>query len=374
MMKQETINNLVLLALVLIISILFLSMIQQFLMPLLMAGIFSAMLSPLHVWLTKKLGGRTHIASIITIIGIVILVLTPLTILIGIIAGQAVGVSQAVTPFVQELISEPTALTSYVEELPFYEELQPFKNILIERAGQAVATISGFLVNSLSSATKMTINALIGVIIMLYVMFYFFSMGNKLLYKILYFLPLKDEDEQRLLKQFTSVTRATLKGTLIIGIMQGSICGFAFFLAGIQGAVFWGSVMAVSSVIPAVGTFLVWVPAAIILALTGDWGGVVILVIICGLISGNLDNLVRPRLVGKDTQMHDLFILFGTLGGLSMFGILGIIIGPIIAALFNTIWSIYGDAFKDFLPDVGKALTLLQAKPDETDQEEEKKT
>jgi len=374
MMKQETINNLVLLTLVLMISILFLSMIQQFLMPLLMAGIFSAMLNPLHVWLTKKLGGRTHIASIITIVGIVVLVLTPLTILIGIIAGQAVSVSQAVTPFVQELISEPTALTSYVEELPFYEELQPYKNILIERAGQAVATISGFLVNSLSSATKMTINALIGVIIMLYVMFYFFSMGDKLLYKILYFLPLKDEDEQRLLKQFTSVTRATLKGTLIIGIMQGSICGFAFFLAGIQGAVFWGSVMAVSSVIPAVGTFLVWVPAAIILALTGDWGGVVILVIICGLISGNLDNLVRPRLVGKDTQMHDLFILFGTLGGLSMFGILGIIIGPIIAALFNTIWSIYGDAFKDILPDVGKALTLLQAKPDETEQEEEKET
>lgn len=374
MMKQETINNLVLLALVLTISILFLSMIHQFLMPLLMAGIFSAMLSPLHVWLTKKLGGRTHIASMITIIGIVVLVLTPLTILVGVIAGQAVSVSQAVTPFVQELISEPTVLTRHLEELPFYEELQPYRDILIERAGQAVATISGFLVNSLSSATKMTINALIGVIIMLYVMFYFFSMGNKLLYKILYFLPLRDEDEQRLLKQFTSVTRATLKGTLIIGIMQGSICGFAFFLAGIEGAVFWGSVMAVSSVIPAVGTFLVWIPAAVILALIGDWAGVMILVVICGLISGNLDNLVRPRLVGKDTQMHDLFILFGTLGGLSMFGILGIIIGPIIAALFNTIWSIYGDAFRDFLPDVGKALTLLQAKPDDVPPVEEKET
>ena len=374
-MKQETINNLVLLSLVLIISALFLSMIHQFLMPILMAGIFSAMLSPLHSWLTEKLGGRTHTASLITIIGIVLLVLTPLTILVGIVASQAVSVSQAVTPFVQELISEPTAITRYAEGLPFYDALQPYKNILIERAGQAVATISGFLVNSLSSATKMTINALVGVVIMLYVMFYFFSMGTALLYKILYFLPLKDDDEQRLLKQFTSVTRATLKGTLIIGIMQGSICGFAFFLAGIEGSVFWGTVMAVSSVIPAVGTFLVWIPAAVILALIGDWGGVLILTIICGLISGNLDNLVRPRLVGKDTQMHDLFILFGTLGGLSMFGILGIIIGPIIAALFNTIWSIYGDAFKDYLPDVGKALTQLQDTPDEKkpDTEEGKK-
>ncbi len=372
-MKQESINNLVLITLVIAISALFLYMISQFLMPTLMAGIFCAILSPFHSWLTKKLGDRSHTASLITIVGIVLLVLAPLTILVGIVATQAVNVSQAVTPFVQELINEPTAITRYVEGLPFYNELQPFRNILIERAGQTVATISSFLVNSLSSATKMTINALIGVVIMLYVMFYFFSMGTALLYKILYFLPLKDDDEQRLLKQFTSVTRATLKGTLIIGIMQGSICGFAFFLAGIEGSVFWGTIMAVSSVIPAVGTFLVWIPAAVILALIGDWGGVLILTIICGLISGNLDNLVRPRLVGKDTQMHDLFILFGTLGGLSMFGILGIIVGPIIAALFSTIWSIYGDSFKDYLPEVGKALTQLQAKPEQTPPEADNK-
>ncbi len=363
-MKQESINNLVLLALVLIISVLFLSMIHQFLMPTLMAGIFSAMLSPVHNWLTKKLGGRQHVASLITIVGIVVLVLTPLTILVGIVAGQAVDVSQSVTPFVQKVINEPTELTRYLEKLPFYDELQPYRNILIERAGQAVAVISSFLVNSLSSATKMTINAIFGVIIMLYVMFYFFSMGTVLLYKILYFLPLKDDDEQRLLKQFTSVTRATIKGTFIIGFMQGTLCGLGFSLAGVEGAVFWGTVMAVASVIPAFGTAIVWVPAAIILALIGDYAGVVILVVICGLISGNLDNLVRPRLVGKDTQMHDLFILFGTLGGISMFGILGIIVGPIIAALFSTIWAIYGDSFKEYLPSVGAALTQLQEKPD----------
>ncbi|MEJ2057726.1 MAG: AI-2E family transporter [Desulfofustis sp.] len=365
-MKQESINNLVLITLVIAISALFLSMIHQFLMPTLMAGIFCAMLGPTHSRLTEKLGGRKHIASLVTIVGIILLVLIPLTILIGIVAGQALEVSQSVTPFVQNLMDKPSELTHYLEGLPFYNELQPFRNILIERAGQAVATISSFLVNSLSSATKMTISALFGVIIMLYVMFYFFSMGSVLLYKILYFLPLRDEDEQRLLKQFTSVTRATLKGTFIIGFMQGSICGLAFFLAGIKGAVFWGTIMAVASVIPAFGTAIVWAPAAIILALIGDWGGVLILALICGLISGNLDNVVRPRLVGKDTQMHDLFILFGTLGGISMFGILGIIVGPIIAALFSTIWSIYGDSFKDYLPDVGKALKELQVEPEET--------
>jgi predicted PurR-regulated permease PerM len=118
----------------------------------------------------------------------------------------------------------------------------------------------------------------------------------------------------------------------------------------------------------------VWIPALIILALTGNYTGVLILAVICGLISGNLDNLVRPRLVGKDTEMHDLYVLFGTLGGISMFGILGIIVGPIIAALFITIWDIYGDSFRDYLPAVGTSLTdkPKPAETGETPQSEDK--
>jgi predicted PurR-regulated permease PerM len=121
--------------------------------------------------------------------------------------------------------------------------------------------------------------------------------------------------------------------------------------------------MAVASVIPAFGTAIVWGPALVILLLIGDFAGVFILAIGCGLIAGNLDNLVRPRLVGKDTEMHDLYVLFGTLGGIAMFGILGIIIGPIIAALFMTVWEIYGDSFKDYLPKVGSALKNLVDEP-----------
>jgi predicted PurR-regulated permease PerM len=359
-MKREAINNLVLLCLVLFISALFLVMIHQFLMPMLMAGIFSAMLSPFHAWLARKLGGRKHIASLITIVGIIFLILAPLSVLVGIVAAQAVTVGQSVTPFVQSFINEPTSLNEYFSRLPFYEQIMPYRDVLIERAGQAVATVSTFLVNSLSSATMVTIQAIFGTIIMLYVMFYFFSMGTVLLDKILYYLPLKDEDERRLLKQFTSVTRATLKGTLIIGLMQGTICGLGFYFADIEGPVFWGTVMAVTSVIPAFGTAIIWVPAAILLALTANWTGVLILGVVCGLISGNLDNLVRPRLVGKDAEMHDLFILFGTLGGIAMFGILGIIVGPIIAALFSTVWQIYGDSFRDYLPAVGEALAELR--------------
>lgn len=219
-----------------------------------------------------------------------------------------------------------------------------------------MGTLSTFLIDSLSSATKMTINALFGSVIMLYVMFYFLTMGTVLLERILYVLPLTDDDERMLLYRFTSVTRATIKGTLVIGVMQGTICGLAFALAGIKGPVFWGSVMAITSIIPAFGTAIVWGPALIILLLLGDFSGAIILAVLCGAVAGNLDNLVRPRLVGKDTEMHDLFVLFGTLGGIAMFGLLGIIIGPIIAALFITIWEIYGKVFHEYLPAVGAVL------------------
>ena len=351
-MKRESVNKLVLLLLVLIISAVFLIMIHQFLMPIFMAGLISALVSPAHRWLTKKLNGKENLASIITILGIVFLVLGPLSILISVVVAQAIGVGQSATPFVQALINEPTVMSKYLEMIPYYEQIIVYRDVIMERAGEVVGNVSSILINSLSSVTKLTMNAIIGSVVMLYTMFYFLTMGDILLKKILYFLPLKDNDEQRLLGRFTSVARATMKGTLIIGIMQGSICGFAFYFAGINGSVFWGTVMAVTSIIPAFGTAIVWVPAVIILAIIGNFSSVLILLIGCGAIAGNLDNIVRPRLVGKDTEMHDLYILFSTLGGISMFGILGIIIGPIIAALFITIWEIYGDSFKDYLPDV----------------------
>ncbi|RUM39648.1 MAG: AI-2E family transporter [Desulfobulbus sp.] len=352
--KNSRINKIVLLVLVVAISALFLTMVRQFLMAIFMAGLFSAMVNPLHKWLTVRLRGRENLASILTIAGIVFLVLLPLSFLVGVIAAQAVHVGQSVTPWLESFIKEPSTVTGYLEKIPYYEEILPYRDMILQKAGQAVGIISNFLIDSLTSMTKMTLNALLNLVIMLYVMFYFLTTGDVLLKKILYYLPLAHRDEERLLHRFTSVAGATMKSTLIIGILQGGLCGFAFYLAGIQGAVFWGSVMAVMSVVPAVGTAIIWFPALIVLALAGDFSGVLLLIIICGAIAGNLDNLLRPRLVGKDTEMHDLFVLFGTLGGLTLFGILGIIIGPIISALFITIWEIYGDVFQDYLPDVGR--------------------
>ncbi|MDR0476315.1 MAG: AI-2E family transporter, partial [Desulfobulbaceae bacterium] len=350
-MKVETLHKIVLLALVLVISALFLGMIHQFLMPLFMAGLFSAIFSQPHRWLSQRLGRRDNLAALLLVLAIVVLLLAPVSLLIGLVVAQAIHVSQSITPWVQEFLKEPTAITKYLQTLPYYEQILPYRDIIVTKVGELVGIMSTFLINSLSAVTKMTFNAVIGSILMLYIMFYFLNMGDVLLRRILYLLPLENDDEMLILHRFTSVTRAMIKGTVIIGLLQGTVCGLAFAFAGIQGPVFWGAVMSVMSIIPVFGTALVWFPALVILALHGDMMGVVILAVLCGGIASNLDSILRPRLVGKDTAMHDLFVLFGTLGGIAMFGILGIIIGPIIAALFITVWEIYGKVFHEYLPE-----------------------
>ena len=132
-----------------------------------------------------------------------------------------------------------------------------------------------------------------------------------------------------------------------------ALAGVALAVAGIQGAAFWGTVMTVLSIIPGVGTALVWGPAVIYLLIIGKTASAILLAAFCGAVVGSLDNVLRPRLVGKDAKLHDLLILLSTLGGLFMFGIVGFLIGPILAAIFVTVWDIYGVVFKDMLPAVG---------------------
>jgi predicted PurR-regulated permease PerM len=352
-MNRDTINKSVLLLLACFITALFLSMIRQFLMAIFLAGIFSALSQPLYRGLKRMFGGRRGLASITTLILILLVFILPLGGLLGIITGQAIKVSDAVKPWVELQLAKPDLFTDMLEAIPFFDEIEPYRNVILEKAGEMVTAASKFLINSLSSVTLGTVNFLFMTVIMLYTMFFLLVDGEKLIQKILYYLPLEDHDERLILDRFTSVTRATLKGTMVIGILQGVLAGFAFFMVGIPSAVFWGAIMTVLSIIPGIGSALVWVPAAIVLGATGEVVKAIGLAVFCAVIVGSLDNVLRPKLVGKDTQMPELMIFFGTLGGIMMFGVVGFIIGPIVAALFMTVWEIYGSVFQDVLPSVG---------------------
>lgn len=354
-MNQDAINRSVLVLMVIAISALFFSMINQFLMAIFLAGLFSALARPVYRRLNVTFRGHKHLASVTTLLLMIFVVLIPLLFLVGIIVAQAIDVGQSITPWIKQTLEQPDRISAYLQHLPFYEELMPYREILLEKAGKVVGTISKWVVGGLSQATLGTANFLFMSFVFLYTMYFFQMDGDKLIRKILYYLPLNSNDENLMLDKFTSVTRATLKGTLLIGIMQGGLAGLAFAVAGIDNAVFWGTVMAVLSIIPSVGSALVWLPASIILLAQGNVGSGLGLLLFCGVVVGSLDNVLRPILVGKDAKLHELMIFFGTLGGIMMFGIAGIMIGPLIASLFVTIWELYGIAFQDYLPEVHRA-------------------
>ena len=181
--------------------------------------------------------------------------------------------------------------------------------------------------------------------LMMYLLFFFLRDGKKIIELIIHVLPIGDDSERLLLAKFAEVSRATIKGTLVVGIVQGTIGGITFSLLGIQSAVFWGVVMILLSILPAIGSALVWIPAAIYLITNGMLIKGLILIGVGVFIIGMIDNILRPILVGRDTKMPDYLILLSTLGGISLIGISGFVLGPIIAAFFLAIWTMFANEY-----------------------------
>lgn len=350
-MNRTLVNRIPILLIVLIVSIIFVFMIRRFIMVILLAGIFSAMAQPIYKRFERWFRGRKSLASIVTLLIVLLIILLPLTGLLGIVAGQAIKISQSVSLWMEQWAGKPSAVNDLFQSLPFADQLYSYRNLILQRAGQMVGNLSTILFNSISAITVTTLYSIFLFFVFLYTMFFFLQDGRGILARVLYYLPLPQSAEKRLLDRFTSVTRATLKGTLLIGLIQGSLAGFAFWVVGIDSAVFWGTVMTFLSIIPSVGSALVWLPAVVILAVSGEYVRAAGLFAFCAFLVGSIDNVLRPWIVGRDVKLHELMIFFGTLGGISMFGLVGFIIGPIIAALFVTIWEIYAENFEDYLSD-----------------------
>jgi predicted PurR-regulated permease PerM len=363
---QQRFGKSVILLLAVGISIVFLLMVRGFLVAILLAGIFSAMAYPLYRRALKLLKGRRTLSSLATITIVLLLIVMPVMGFLTVVVSQAVQVSQSVGPWVERQVSQPDELDRLLSRVPYVERLQPYQDQIVTKIGELASSTGRFLVSKAAAATRGTVAFLLNLFVMLYAMFFFLADGRAILNRILYYLPLTSDDENRMVEKFVSVTRATLKGTLVIGMVQGSLAGIAFWIAGINGPAFWGTVMAVLSIIPGIGAALVWIPAVVYLLAVGKLATAVALAAWCAVVVGTVDNVLRPRLVGRDVKMSDLLILVSTLGGILLFGLIlvstlggillfgavGFILGPIVAALFVTIWDIYGAAFKDLLPEV----------------------
>ena len=334
-------------ALLLAVTLAFLWLIRSFLQPIFWAIALGIVVYPLHARLVARLRGRASLAAVISVVTVVIVVILPL-----------VGIGAAVT-------REGAALYARLEagELGMAslyaqaQESMPRVIATLERFGveparlesqlqSAAVTASRYIASRALSIGQDTLRITVFFFLMLYLLFFFLRDGPRLLEGLVRALPFGDERERYLFDRFAEVSRAAIKGTLVVGIVQGTIGGVAFAILGIGAPVLWGVVMALLSILPAIGTALIWLPAAILLIASGQIVSGIALILVGVFGIGLVDNLLRPILVGRDTRMPDYLILLSTLGGLAGFGLAGIIIGPIIAAFFLSIWQMAEREFK----------------------------
>jgi len=359
-------RNAFVLLLVMATSLLALAIAWPFLKPLLLGAMLAGLSHPIYRWLARCFRGRTSLASFATLLILVVLAVGPLGAFAGLVVSQAFEVSEKAIPWAREHFGQSSGFDIHnwlVARFPVLAPYVPNQETIVENVGLAAKSAGGFLVTAASRMTAGTAAFLLNAFVMLYAMFFFLRDGRTILEKIFYYIPLRHEDELRMIERFTSVTRATIKGTVIIGIVQGTLAGLALWAAGIEGAAFWGTIMVILSVIPGVGSALVWIPAVIYLFATDQVLAAILVAAWCAAVVGTIDNVLRPMLVGKDARMPDLLILVGTLGGLFLFGPIGFIAGPLVFGLFLTVWDIYGAAFRDILPPVKPLSRAATVKP-----------
>jgi len=329
----------------------FIGMIHEFLIALVLAAIFAGLLYPFYRHILYRLNNRAALAAGATLIISAFAVGLPLAGLAGMVTSEAIQISKKARPIVQEAFDNNLSLSEKIPDwLPMKEKLEPFNETMVKKASEAISATGSWLVSSLSSATKGTVGFFISLFVVFYAMFYFLIHGQQMLRSLASLLPLCEEDRTEVMNRGLMVTRASLKGILIIGFIEGVLVGSAFLVTGIEGSAFWGSVVFLLAAIPGLGASLIWLPAAVYLIVTGSTGWGIALIVWGVLAVGLVDNLLRPRIIGNDSKLPDLVIFISIFGGIASFGPVGIIIGPVIAALLDTILNIYKKTFHSLLP------------------------
>lgn len=290
----------------------------------------------------KQLVKRPTVAALLTLLSIVLIVIVPLALVSASVVDQASVLYQKIR---SGQLNPAQYLQQVLDALPAWAQsvLQRFGlsdiPALAQRAGDLLSRSSQYLATSLLGFGQDTLNFVLSFFIMLYVLFFLLRDGVELGGQIHRAIPLQPDQTRELLGQFVTVVRATVKGNVVIALIQGALGGLAFWVLGVPGALLWAAFMALLSLLPAVGGAIVWGPVAIYRLFTGDLIGGFGLLAWCVLVIGVVDNVLRPVLVGRDTRMPDYLILISTVGGIGLFGLNGFVIGPVIAALFLVVWN-----------------------------------
>jgi predicted PurR-regulated permease PerM len=340
------------LALVLLVSLAFIILIEPYFGAILWSLVAAILFAPTYRYVLATMPGRPNTAAALTLLTIVAVFILP---------ALALGMA---------LIEQGTSLYGLIAagQIDFadlfqkaHASLPDWAHRLLARIGLGnFAAANEMLANSIIQRFQLLLTRMLAIGqgafklivslgVMLYLTFFLLRDGERIATQVTDAIPLDPVRRDALIHNFVVVVRATIKGSVVVGIVQGMLGGLIFWMLGIPGPLLWGVLMGVFSFFPAVGTGIVWVPVAIYLLVVGQtWQG--LFLIFCGLfVIGLIDNLLRPMLVGKDARIPDYMVLISTLGGLNLFGISGFIVGPLLAALFLATWNILTEARKQWM-------------------------
>jgi len=308
-------------------------MAQPFIAVLLWSSVMAILFFPVQ----RRLTARTHspgLSALATMLLVVVAVIVPL-----ILTGAAVA-----NEFTDLASSGQTQIATAIKDFSsgerlrqFTEKVKPYVDIDELASPEKIKEFLTSASQRFAAGTASVIGGILGVIVnavlVLFTLYYLFRDGEKIASRLPDIIPLERAKSLAILARTRDIIFASVLGVLVIAVIQGILAGLMFWWLGLPSPLVWGLVMTLLSTIPVGGSAIVWLPAAIILVATGHWGKALILLAWCGIFVGSVDNLLRPRLVGKKTNLHELFIFFSVLGGLQVFGILGLLIGPVVVAI-----------------------------------------
>jgi predicted PurR-regulated permease PerM len=310
---------------------------QPFLVPLGWAAVFGVIFYSLNKRFERK-WGRTQSAVLITL-GVTLILIVPVLLLAALFVREGISaardIQEAMAGGGYGWFSHAWAwLATHIAAGGITVDLPALVRQGASRAGEYMAGELGRVIRNI-------VLFLFELFVMLFALFYFLRDGDLILNRFRLFLPFEETMTERMLAEARELIFASVTTSLLIAAVQGVICGGAFAIVGLGSAIFWGVLMGFLSLLPVVGAWPVWIPAAIWLISTGHTGRALILIIICGVLGGTIDNILRPVLLGGRASLNGLLVFISVLGGIAVFGVLGVVLGPIVVATAVGILDVY---------------------------------
>ncbi|MGD0275250.1 MAG: AI-2E family transporter [Syntrophales bacterium] len=349
-MASSKVQNVLFIILLVSVSVVFLYILKPFAYPLFWAGIIASLFYPLYQRLQQKMNMPSLNTAIVLLL-ISVIIIIPSVIIGSVLFNQIVQVYESISTdpaYIQKIIQGFIKALTYH---PFLDRLHIKQSFWTDKIAEIMKNITNYAFMYLTDLTQNTIVFLTKFIIMFYALFFFIRDGEMILNAAMRLFSLGMDRERLLFEHFITTAKSTLKVTMIIGGLQGSLGGMIFYLTGIEGSLIWGGLMIFAAIIPAVGCSIIWAPAGILMILTGHIRTGIIILLFGALVISTVDTVLRPILIGKDIQMHTLLIFLSSLGGIVLFGFSGFVIGPIIASLMMAILDMYDEVYRKDIMD-----------------------